>query len=135
MLTHRTPLFNQEMRKKADTVLVSVRNGWVSDSPGMAMYVKLGVDDEGLPHFRCLRGMNSVEGAVHMPLMRIFGSLNASVELADCVVSDYCERHNTNVSISYTFCHSLSLNRCRTPIYQVGHRNKTGRPYDGHHDP
>lgn len=91
------PLFNKVTWKKAEGILESVRRGWVSDPPGISLYVKIRTDVEGLPVYRCLRGTNSVEGGVHMVLMRIFGSLNASVELADSAVADWRHRHNTDV--------------------------------------
>lgn len=95
------PLFNQTTWKKAEGVLQSVRNGWVSDPDGISLYVKIRLDKEGLTVYRCLRGTNSVEGGIHMVLMRIFGSLNASVELADSAIADWRHRHNTDVSSQY----------------------------------
>lgn len=93
-----SPLFNKTTWRKVNGVLESVANGWVSDPPGISLYVRLRVDKPGLSVYRCIRGTNSVEGGVHMVLMRIFGSLNASVELADCVLADFRYRHNIDVS-------------------------------------
>lgn len=91
------PLFNKTAWKRSEGVLESVSNGWVSDPPGISLYVRQGTDAEGLPLYRCLRGTNSIEGGVHMQLMRTFGSLNASVEGADCLLADFRHRHNVNV--------------------------------------
>jgi hypothetical protein len=71
--------------------------GWVNDPDGIPMYVAEGVDKNGLAVYHCLHGTNSVEGAVHNPIQQNFASLNASVELADCLIADFWHCHNLNV--------------------------------------
>lgn len=90
-------LFNKDSWKKANALLEDTQRGWISDPPAISLYVKMSTDREGLAVYRCLRGTNSVEGGVHMLLMRIFGSLNASPELADAILADWRYRHNEDV--------------------------------------
>ena len=107
------PLFNDESWKKAKGILHDVKKGWISDTPGIPVYTFLGHDQNGLALYHCIRGTNSVEGGVHNPIRRNFASLNASVELADCLIADFRHRHNLDVGIYH----------------------KTGARYQGHYDP
>ena len=106
-------LFNDETWKKAKAVLHDVRMGWVSDPVGIPLYTILCYDKWGLAIYHCIRGTNSVEGAVHNPIRRSFAAMNASIELTDCMVADYRHRHNMD----------------------VGTLNRTGVEYLGHYDP
>jgi hypothetical protein len=107
------PLFTDETWKKVQGVLHDVRKGWISDPAGIPLYTIRYHDSHGLPIYHCIRGTNSVEGAVHNPIRRNFASLNASVELADCLIADFRHRHNID----------------------VGTIHKTGSKYLGHYDP
>ena len=109
----KQPLFNAESWKKAKGVLHDVKKGWISDPKGIPIYTITGYDKNGLALYHCIRGTNSVEGGVHNPIRRSFESLNASVELADCLMADFRHRHNLD----------------------VGTVHKTGSQYQGHHDP
>jgi hypothetical protein len=106
-------LFNDETHKKAQSVLVEVQKGWISDPTFMSVYMKIGVDRDGLNLYHCIRGTNSVEGAVHNPIRRNFAALHASPALADALIADFCHRHNVD-------CGSV---------------NKYGIQYSGHYDP
>jgi len=106
------PLFSGETWKKAEAVLHDVRMGWISDPACIPLYTVLRYDKWGLAIYHCIRGTNSVEGAVHNPIRRSFAAMNASVELADCLVADFRHRHNLD----------------------VGTVNKTGAQYLGHYD-
>src|SRR5882762_8366201 len=90
-------LFSEETWKKVKGVLHDVRKGWISDPIGIPLYSIRFHDKHGLPVYHCIRGTNSVEGAVHNPIRRNFASLNASVELADCLIADFRHRHNIDV--------------------------------------
>ena len=57
----------------------------------------MGVDRNDLNYYRTIRGTNSIEGGIHMPLRRTFGSLNASPELADALLCNWRDRRNTTV--------------------------------------
>ena len=106
-------LFSNDTWKKSQGVLHDVRMGWLSDPIGIPLYTIRFTDKHGLPVYHCIRGTNSVEGAVHNPIRRNFAALNASVELADSAVADFRHRHNLD----------------------VGTLHKTGREYLGHYDP
>ncbi|KAH8109627.1 hypothetical protein DFH11DRAFT_1474484, partial [Phellopilus nigrolimitatus] len=92
-------LFTAECWKKTKGVLEEVSLGYLSDPPGIPLYVLLHGDKNGSPRYRCLRGTNSVEGGVHMVIRRKFGSLNLSVKGADELMSDVRHRHNLDVGI------------------------------------
>jgi len=106
-------LFSNDTWKKSQGVLHDVQMGWLSDPIGIPLYTIRFTDKHGLPVYHCIRGTNSVEGAVHNPIQQNFAALNASVELADSAVADFRHRHNLD----------------------VGTLHKTGREYLGHYDP
>jgi hypothetical protein len=81
-------LFSEETWKKVKGVLHDVHKGWVSDPIGIPLYSIRFCDKHGLPVYHCIWRTNSVEGAVHNLIRRNFASLNASVELADCLIAD-----------------------------------------------
>ena len=107
------PLFSAETWKKTQGVLHDVRKGWLSDPSLISVYTQEGTDKNGLPLYHCIRGTNSVEGAIHNPIRRNFASLNASMELSDALIADFRHRHNAD----------------------TGSLHKTGIKYSGHYDP
>lgn len=92
-------LFSAESKAQCENILKQVQQGYVSDPAGFSLYVFLCHDKNGLPIYRCLRGTNSVEGGVHMVILRKFGALNAAPQLADCAVADWRHRHNQDVCL------------------------------------
>ncbi|KAF7293600.1 3'-5' exonuclease domain-containing protein [Mycena indigotica] len=106
------PLFNSAAWKIAKNILELVRNGHVSDVPGVALYFLLGFDKKagGLPLYRCIRGTNMVEGGVHTHLLAKLPSRGASVRHMVACLLDFVLRHNLT----------------------VGHFNSTGRKFAGH---
>jgi len=108
----RGTLFNKAARNEAKNILQTARLGFISDPPGIPLYYKMGVDRNGLPYYRCVRGTNSIEGGVHMPLRRTFGSLNASPQLTDALLCNIRHRRNTT----------------------IGHFNRTGQKHQSHFD-
>jgi hypothetical protein len=68
-------LFNKQAEKKFKAVLELAREGYLSDIPGVKMYVKTSVDKYGLQKYRCLRGTNKVEGGPHGDIYRKFAPL------------------------------------------------------------
>ena len=93
----RGPLFNQKARKQTKNILQTARLGLMSDPPGIPLYYKMGVDHNGLPYYHCIRGTNSIEGGIHMPLCRTFGSLSASPELTDALLCNIRHRRDTTI--------------------------------------
>lgn len=93
------PLFTPDNWQCADRILEEIRLGHVSDlKNGPALYVEKGLDKNGLMRYHCIRGTNSVEGAVHMNIVRKFSSYNAGPRLANSVLADYRLYHNIDVS-------------------------------------
>ena len=106
-------LFNDETHRKAQSILVEVQKGWISDPTFMSVYMKAGVDKDGLNLYHCIRGTNPVEGSVHNPIRRNFAALHASPALADALIADFRHRHNVD----------------------CGSAHKDGVQYTGHYDP
>lgn len=76
--------------------------------------------------YHCIRGTNSVEGAVHMNIVRKFSSYNTGPRLANSVLADYRLYHNIDVGSKnrYSKIHkghyspwlSLAINTLRTKL-------------------
>ena len=64
----KQPLFSHVTWKKANAVLHDVKKGWISDPGSIPVYTLKGIDKKGLKLYHCIRGTNSVEGAVHNPI-------------------------------------------------------------------
>jgi len=62
-----------------------------------------------------------------MTIRRVFGSLQASPELAECILMNWILRRNCSV------CSHLFI-QTSTQIIQVGHHNRTGKKYRSHFD-
>ncbi|KAG2191844.1 hypothetical protein INT47_009991, partial [Mucor saturninus] len=108
------PLFNEDAWSASKHVLEEIRLGHVSDiANGPVLYTEKGYDKNGLMKYRCSRGTSSVEGSVHMNIIRKFASYNAGPRLADMVLADYRLYHNTD----------------------VGSRNRYGKVHKGHYSP
>jgi hypothetical protein len=85
---HR-PFFSKDAIEMADRLLDTAHRGFLSDPPGISLYYQMGIDKDGLPLYRTVRGTNSVEGGVHMAIRRVFGSLQASPELAEALIINW----------------------------------------------
>ncbi|KAF8076563.1 hypothetical protein FPV67DRAFT_1559024 [Lyophyllum atratum] len=108
----RGVLFSEAATKQSAAIIRVAEQGLLSDPPGFPLYRAIGTDPDGLTVYRCLRGTNSIEGGIHMPLRRTFGSLRASPELADSLLANI--RHRRNAT--------------------VGWFNRTGKRYRNHFD-
>jgi len=93
------PLFNDASWEKAQNILENIRLGHYSDPPGIALYMSIGKDANGLNLYKCLRGTNQVEGGVHQHIARWFGPYNASPRFAVNLLRDYCLIHNLKVCV------------------------------------
>ncbi|CAO3622156.1 unnamed protein product [Mucor hiemalis] len=72
------PLFNEYAWHAAKHVMEEIRLGHVSDVVnGPLLYTEKGYDKNGVMKYRCSRGTSSVEGSVHMNIIRKFASYNA----------------------------------------------------------
>ncbi|KAJ3970356.1 hypothetical protein EV361DRAFT_916254 [Lentinula raphanica] len=108
----RGRFFSKESNKMADSLLDTVRRGFLSDPPGIPLYYIIGWDRDKLPLYRTIRGTNSIEGRVHMLIHRVFGSLRASPELTVSLLGNWILRRNQ----------------------RVGHFNRTGKRWKSHFD-
>jgi hypothetical protein len=90
------PLFNSGNWKTAKHVLDLIRNGFLSDPPGIALYTTIGIDKTagGLPIYRCSRGTNFTEGGVHAHLRSHLPSSGASIRHMHACLLDFILRHN-----------------------------------------
>ncbi|KAF6764006.1 hypothetical protein DFP72DRAFT_956173 [Ephemerocybe angulata] len=106
------PLFNQQAWKTSKQILELIRQGYVSDPPGIALYTVIGVDAKAgnLPIYRCSRGTNFTEGGVHTHLRARLPTSGASIRHVNACLSDFVLQHNL----------------------RVGTFNSTGQPYRGH---
>lgn len=95
------PLFNLANWKTAKNILDLIRNGFVSDPPGISLYTIIGLDEKagGLPVYRCSHGTNLTEGGVHTHLRTHMPSSGASVRHAHASLLDFVLRHNLLVSL------------------------------------
>ncbi|KAG6891629.1 hypothetical protein C0992_001314 [Termitomyces sp. T32_za158] len=87
-------LFNDAAWKIAKNILELIRNGFISDPPGIPLYYIIGLDANGLPIYRCIRGTNSVEGGVHTHLHAMLPTCGASVRHMVTCLLDFILRHN-----------------------------------------
>ncbi|KAJ7168288.1 hypothetical protein C8R43DRAFT_945485 [Mycena crocata] len=108
----RGSFFSDEAKEMVERLLKTVRKGYLSDPPGISLYHLMGKDRDSLNIYRTIRGTNSIEGGFHMVVHRIFGSLRASPELAECLL--------------------LNWINCRNK--KVGFRNCSGKEFQGHFD-
>ncbi|KIK58696.1 hypothetical protein GYMLUDRAFT_245792 [Collybiopsis luxurians FD-317 M1] len=108
----RGRFFSKDSVTVSNSLLETVHQGFLSDPPSIALYYIIGWDCDDLPLYRTIRGMNSIEGGVHMLICCIFGSLKASPELAVALLCNWILRCNQ----------------------QVGHFNRTGQRWKSHFD-
>lgn len=106
------PLFNRHAWKSAQGVLRTIKDGFVSDPPGVALYMRIGLDAnaDDLPVYFCCRGTNISEGAVHRPILHVFPTTGVGVRHSIMALCAFIMRHN----------------------FIVGTRNRTGHPYQDH---
>jgi hypothetical protein len=73
------------------------REGYLSDVKGVVLYEKAGIDKYGLQKYKCLCGINKVEGGPHGDIYRKFGALNGM----HIIHSLYCimTAHNTYIQL------------------------------------
>ena len=91
----KQPLFSAAARRAARQVIKFAADGWLSDPPGVGLYVLRPRDRDNLPLWLCCRGTNSNEGSVHQKLFKNFMSMKgASAELVHFAMVEWVHRHN-----------------------------------------
>ena len=83
----------------ADRLVEAATLVFLSDPSDIVLYYRMGKDKDGLNIYRTIRGTNSVEGGVHMTVRCVFGSLQASPELAECLLLNWILRRNCTVDM------------------------------------
>ena len=99
----KKPLFSLDNWKTAKNVLDLVRNGFVSDPPGIAIYTVIGLDKKngGLPRYRCSRGTNATEGGVHKHIRERLPKCGTSLRHMQATLYDFVLHHNLHVSDNF----------------------------------
>jgi hypothetical protein len=82
------PFFHNTARKIFEQQMKYVKAGYLSDPPGMTMYVKIGAMTTGLPLYRCVRSTSALEGYhLHLRQTVSAGGKNASPRWHDAVTN------------------------------------------------
>jgi hypothetical protein len=105
----KKPLFSPDNWKIAKNVLDLIKNGYLSDPPGVALYTIIGIDKKagGLPMYRCARGTNSTEGGVHTHIRSRLPKFGVSIRHIQASLMDFVLRHNLLVGFSDLFFHNI----------------------------
>lgn len=108
----KKPLFSLDNWKTAKNVLDLIKNGFLSDPPGVALYTVIGIDNKagGLPIYRCARGTNATEGGVHTHIRSRLPKFGVSIRHVQASLMDFTLRHNLLVCIFINIHMILSLN-------------------------
>lgn len=102
------PLFNDTAWKASRNALKLIEQGFLSDPPDVPLYYPIGVDEKGLTMYRCVRGTNFTEGAVHRPIRENMPKSGASPRHAKLVIVDWSVGHNLEVSYHFRSCVHLA---------------------------
>jgi hypothetical protein len=97
----KKPLFSPDNWKTAKNVLDLIKNGYLSDPPGVVLYTVIGIDMKagGLLIYRCARGTNATEGGVHTHIRSRLPKFGVSIRHVQASLMDFTLRHNLLVSI------------------------------------
>lgn len=87
-------MFSKKARETAQSLLVHSAQGCISDPIDFPLYIPVREDKHGITIYRCLRGTNDVEGAVHQKLLQNIKSWNAGIKLGGSLLGNYQYRHN-----------------------------------------
>ena len=92
----KRPLFTTDNWKTAKHILDLIKNGYLSDPPGIPLYTVVGLDKKsgGLPLYRCARGTNATEGGVHKHIRARLPKCGASIRHVNACLHDFVLYHN-----------------------------------------
>lgn len=91
------PLFNENAWKASRNVLDLIHHGFLSDPPGIALYYAYGTDQQGLTLYRCVRGTNTTEGAVHRPIRHLMPRSGSGPRHTRMAILDFACKRNLRV--------------------------------------
>jgi hypothetical protein len=92
-------LFNERAIVAWKLMLKRVDDGFYSDPDGLVLYIQVGVTEDGLPVYKCIRSTSDVEGGVHSVLRGAVITKGASVEHIEASLRNFTLRQSTNVRI------------------------------------
>ena len=95
----RQVFFSKDACDMAAQLIETAQLGFLSDPVGVSLYYQMGIDKDGLMIYRTIWGTNSVEGGAHMTVHHVFGSLQASPELAKCILMNWILWQNCSVCL------------------------------------
>ena len=75
-----------------------IKRGCLSDIPGVAYYIRIGKDKDGLPIYRCMRGTSALEG-FHRKMVKLLTGYTNDPLLALQLLSELCNRNNIRTSV------------------------------------
>jgi len=87
-------LFSSSTWKTVKNILQIIKLGQISDPPGIPLYYCIGTSKNGLPVYRCWRGTNFTEGAVHRPIRKSMPFSGVSPRHTSTRLKDFVFRHN-----------------------------------------
>lgn len=114
------PLFNERIWAAAKQILELIRQGFLSDPPGIPLYTVIGTDSKAahLPVYRCSRGTNFTEGGVHTQLLARLPTSGTSVRHLNACFSDFVLVHNLRVCFIMTsILHRIDTDGTRRLAY------------------
>lgn len=91
--------FSKDAQEMSKHLLDTACRGFLSDPPGIPLYYHMDIDRDGLTVYCTICGTNLVEGGTHMAVWCVFGSLQASPELAECLLLNWMLQWNKTVCI------------------------------------
>lgn len=94
------PLFNTSAWAASKNILELIRQGYVSDPPGIPLYSQITIDKDGLPIHRCHRGTGGTENW-HTHLRRHLPDSGVGLEHMDCRIKDVVTVHNLIVRLFF----------------------------------
>ncbi|KAJ3764783.1 hypothetical protein FB446DRAFT_656131, partial [Lentinula raphanica] len=93
------PLFSSSTWKTVKNILDLIRNGYLSDPPGVSLYYCIGLDYRAgaLRIWRCIRGTNMTEGGTHTHLRPRMPTRGTSIRHMSACLLDFVLHHNLHV--------------------------------------
>lgn len=99
----KCPLFTPSNWKTAKNVLDLIKNGYLSNPPGVALYFKTGIDKNAgnLPMYWCACRTNLTEGGVHTHIHSCLPKFGASIPHVQACLMDFVLHYNLLVSLNF----------------------------------
>ncbi|KAJ3818485.1 hypothetical protein F5880DRAFT_1491296 [Lentinula raphanica] len=93
------PLFSSSTWKTVKNILDLIRNGYLSDPPGVSLYYCIGLDYRAgaLRIWCCIRGTNMTEGGTHTHLRPRMPTRGTSIRHMSACLLDFVLHHNLHV--------------------------------------